>query len=400
MTLPKIKEWWASYTSRQRISITMGVGLVLFTAHNIDQPGLNLISLPAIGTLLLIFATMFAYFRGQWTLGDKRIWIPLAIISASIVVAGALEWNYHGLGTALMGLVLFAVYLACRWLGQDIFKVFTVAVLVECAIITYQAIAHPGIRTGGFYGGAGGIYPGNYAMALRLLVFGFLASTHIRPGRRWLLFIPIIVALYFTGAEEALLVGIILGVAVFVRRDIGWRILVVPVSLLLLLAITLPFSIPQDLYGKFQTRVDAIEQSVTVEQEEVMVAGTGYTSLYDSLNFASGRRLEIYKRVIENIEPFGYGYYVTEFGGLEKRTPHNVPLIIVDQVGPLAAVAWLWVTGFMVVKTRWKYLFIGIFAMSILDHALWTQAAPWWWAAVGIASGVQPSGDTDRIFNV
>ena len=395
-----IKVWWASYSSRQRISITMGVGLVLFTAHNIDQPGLNLISLPAIGTLLVIFATWFAYLRGQWTLGDKRIWIPLAVISVSIVVAGAMEWNYHGVGTALMGLLLFAVYLASRWLGQDIFKVFTVAVIVECAIVIYQGVAHSGIRAGGIYGGAVDLDFGNYTMALRLLVFGFLASTHIRPGRRWLLLIPVIVALYFTGAEEALLVGIILGVAVFVRRDIGWRMLVVPVSLLLLLAITLPFSIPQDLYGKFQTRVDAIEQSVTVEQEEVMVADNGYTNLYDSLNFASGHRLEIYKRVIENIKPFGHGYYVTEFGGLEKRTAHNVPLIIVDQVGPLAAVAWLWVTVFMAIKTRWKYLFIGIFAMSILDHALWTQAAPWWWAAVGIASGVQPSGDTDRIFNV
>jgi len=380
----------------------MGVGLVLFAAHNIDQPGLNLISLPAIGTLLLIFATMFAYFRGQWTMGDKRTWIPLAVISASIVVAGAMEWNYHGVGTALMGLVLFAVYLASRWLGQDIFKVFTVAVIVECAIVIFQGIAHPGIRTGGIYGGSVDVDFGNYAMALRLLVFGFLASTHIRPRRRWLLFIPVIIALYFTGAEEALLVGIILGIAVCIRRDIGRRLLVIPVGIILLFVVTLPFGIPQELYKRFPDRVGAIEQSVKTNDENngVLVVEIEYNNLYESLNFASGRRLEIYKRVIENIEPFGHGYYVTEFGGIEKRIPHNVPLIIVDQVGPLAAVAWLWVTGFMVVKTRWKYLFIGILAMSILDHAIWTQAAPWWWAAVGIASGVQPSGDTDRIFNV
>jgi len=194
---------------------------------------------------------------------------------------------------------------------------------------------------------------------------------------------PVIVALYFTGAEEALLVGIILGIAVCVRRDIGRRLLVIPAGIILLLVVTLPFGIPQELYSKFEARVDAVS-----------------TSTYEGLNFASGHRLEIYKRVIENIEPFGHGYYVTEFGDLEKRTPHNVPLIIVDQVGPLAAVAWLWVTGFMVIRTRWKYLFIGILAMSILDHALWTQAAPWWWVAVGVASAYQPENDTDRIFRV
>ena len=378
----RIKTAWASYTSRQRISITMGVGLVLFTAHNIDQPGLNLIYLPAIGTLLLIFATWFAYLRGHWTMGPKRIWIPLAIISASIVVAGAMEWNYHGVGTALMGVVLFSVYLASRWLGQDIFKVFTVAVLVECAIIIYQGLAHPGLRTGGVYGGAAGADFGNYAMALRLLVFGFLASTHIRPSRRWLLLIVVVIALFFTGAEETLLIGIIMGIVVLVRRDIGRRLVAVSVGVLLVLVATLPFGIPQDLYSKFTARVDAVE-----------------TGTYEGLNFASGRRLETYKTVIENIRPFGHGYYVTEFGGDVKRVPHNVPLVIVEQVGPLAAVAWLWVTGFMVVKTRWKYLFIGILAMSILDHAFWTQASPWWWVAVGVASAHQPQGNTDRIFN-
>ena len=373
-----IKEYFG--TSRRRISWFMGVGLVLFSAHNIDQPGLNLISLPSIGTIMILFASCFAYLRGFWHLPPKRIWIPLAIISFSIVITGAIEWSYHGLGTALMGVSLFFIFVSCRGLGPDIFKVFTVAVLVECAIIVYQGIAHPGIRTGGMFGGDVMSF-GNYAMAMRLLVFGFLASTDIRRKKRWMLLVPISIALFFSGAEETLLIAIIMGIALCVRKDLNRYLIMVPIAITALIVITYPTGIPQQLYGKFADRIEAVG-----------------TNTYEGLNFASGHRLQTYKIVIENIRPFGHGYYVTEFGGIEKRVPHNVVLVIVEQVGPLAALVWLWVTGYMVIKTKWKYLFIGIFAMSLIDHALWTQAAPWWWAAVGIASAHQPADNTDRIF--
>jgi len=365
----------------------MGVGLVLFSAHNYDQPGLNQITFPAIGTLLVLFSAWFSYMRGYWTRPPKQIWIPLSVISASIVIAGIMEWNYHGLGTALLGLCLFGVFLAGRGLGTDIFKVFTVAVVVECAIVIFQGIAHPGIRTGGFYGGAPQNDFGNYAMAMRLLVFGFLASTHIRPSRRWWLLALVAVALVFTGAEEVLLVGAILGIVVLVRKDVSRRLLAVSAVVVVLVLALLPSGIPQQLFlrggGPMQME----------ERLDALFAG--------GLNKATGHRLEIYRRVIDNIAPFGHGYYVTEFGGVwDKHTAHNVPLVITDQVGPLAALAWVWATVYMAWRTKWRYLFIGILAMSILDHALWTQAAVWWWAAVGVASGTEPGEGTDKVFAV
>jgi len=367
----------------------MGVGLVLFSAHNYDQPGLNQITFPAIGTLLVLFAAWFSYMRGFWTRPPKQIWIPLSVISASIVIAGIMEWNYHGLGTALMGLCLFEVFMAGRGLGTGIFKVFTVAVIIECAIVIFQGIAHLGIRTGGFYGGAPGNDFGNYAMALRLLAFGFLVSMHIRPSRRWLLLSLVTVALVFTGAEEALLVGGIIGVVVLLRRDIGRRLLIVSAGAVVLILVLLPTGIPQQLF---------ISGGGPMQMEERL--GALVNGDYEGVNKSSGHRLEIYKRVIENIAPFGHGYYVTEFGGLEKRTPHNVPLAIADQVGPLAALAWVCVTVYMAWKTKWRYLFIGILALSVLDHALWTQAAVWWWAAVGVASETEPGEGTDKVFAV
>jgi len=63
-----------------------------------------------------------------------------------------------------------------------------------------------------------------------------------------------------------------------------------------------------------------------------------------------------------------------------------VPLIIVDQIGPLAGLAWLWVTIACLVKTKWRYAFIAVIALSLFDHYIWTQAAPYWWVLVGVST--------------
>jgi len=384
----RIRDWGKKLlgTSQKRISWALGLGLVLFPIHNIRQPGIELISIPAIGTLILVFAVWFAYLRGKWSLGPKAVWIPLAMISLSIVVSGILEWSYRGTGTSLTGLLLFTVYLACRWLGKDVFKVFLIAIAIEGAFILHQAITHPGVRTGGFFGGALDREWTNYAMALRLMAFGTLAGmTVLAPSKRWWLLPPVVLLLVLTGAEETLLVGSIMLIALLVRRDWNKKLLVIPAVLVVLVLLMLPSGIPQSLYWRFSDRIDAVADTNTDE--------------FERFNYASGHRLSVYSNVIHNISPVGHGYYITEFGDANTSVPHNVPMMITDQVGPVAAVAWVFVILYLATRTRYRYLFIGILAMSILDHAIWTQAAPWWWAAAGVATNSTPEGDTDRIFN-
>jgi hypothetical protein len=90
-----------------------------------------------------------------------------------------------------------------------------------------------------------------------------------------------------------------------------------------------------------------------------------------------------WKRATQNISWLGHGYELTEFN---FYTVHNVPLIVADQIGPIAALAWLFTVVACLVKTRWKYLFVAVLALSMLDHLVWTMFAPWLPVMLGIAT--------------
>jgi hypothetical protein len=63
--------------------------------------------------------------------------------------------------------------------------------------------------------------------------------------------------------------------------------------------------------------------------------------------------------------------------------------VLVQQLGwpgVLAGMAWLWVSIWCLVKTKWKYLFALIFALSVFDHFIWTQLNSIWWLAVGVST--------------
>ena len=55
-------------------------------------------------------------------------------------------------------------------------------------------------------------------------------------------------------------------------------------------------------------------------------------------------------------------------------------------IGIAGALAWLWVTLFCLIKTKWKYAWSGVIILSVFDHFIWTQVAPWWWVLVGVSS--------------
>ena len=106
----------------------------------------------------------------------------------------------------------------------------------------------------------------------------------------------------------------------------------------------------------------------------------------------SGRWYAIVEAV-RNFSFIGHGYSLSTVGG---GIVHNMPLIIMYQIGPFAALAWLFVSVYCLIKTGWKYAWVAILAMGVWDHDIWTQMAPWWWALVGVstASGLK----SDLIF--
>ena len=113
----------------------------------------------------------------------------------------------------------------------------------------------------------------------------------------------------------------------------------------------------------------------------------------DSLQVLTTGRWSVMLDSLHHITFLGHGFSTSTIGG---GIIHNVPLIIMYQVGPLAAAAWLFVTVFCLVKTKWKYAWVAIMAASVFDHYLWTQFAPWWWSLAGVSTA--STIDNDLIF--
>lgn len=104
-------------------------------------------------------------------------------------------------------------------------------------------------------------------------------------------------------------------------------------------------------------------------------------------------RTETISYVLHHISIVGHGYSLgTAAGGIV----HNLPLIILHQVGPVAAAAWTFVTIFCLVRTKWKYAWTAVVAMCAFDHYIWTQFTPVWWALSGVSLASEIN--TDRMF--
>ena len=103
---------------------------------------------------------------------------------------------------------------------------------------------------------------------------------------------------------------------------------------------------------------------------------------------ALGYRFQVIENAMSNIKTLGEGYNITVF----SRPPpivHNVPLVLIQQLGYpgiLAAMAWLWVSIWCLVKTKWKYVWILILALSLFDHYIFTQLGHLWPIIVGVST--------------
>jgi hypothetical protein len=99
-------------------------------------------------------------------------------------------------------------------------------------------------------------------------------------------------------------------------------------------------------------------------------------------------RWRVIREAMSDIKPLGEGLELTHY---TRTTAHHVPLILVQQLGwpgIAAALCWLWVSLYCLVKTRlryMKYVWLAILALSVWDHSVWTQFAPLWWAVVGVS---------------
>jgi hypothetical protein len=311
-------------------------------------------------------------YRSRWGrvgFGDKKITIPLIIIAIAISLSGIPEQGIAAkIAPAGVALGLLTTYFVSRTLGRNIFAPLAVgAVVASLGVIACQ-IWLPGVPSGGF------IFQGNYNIATGFILLG--AVLFFRRGQ-WLLVLLGVIALFLSGSAEAVFTIGVVGLVVLFRRDWSRRLGIIAGTCLLVGVIFFGSGVGLQTYQRVSWAVGEVAPWLHIKAPEQ----------YESLSAPLGGRLLVIEGAMSNIEPLGTGYDLTKCR--PRQIVHNVPLVIVQQLGwpgILAALAWLWVSIWCLVKTRLKYAWALILSLSVFDHFVWTQLAPVWWMVVGVSS--------------
>lgn len=362
----------------------IGLGMVLFVVHNPYQPLFEYIFLPQLGMILIIFGCL-SVITGikNWkqAIGSPLYYIPLAVIALSVALSTIGKPPNEIYAGVSISLVLPAVYIAIR--TTDRTKVFGIVILssvIASLSIVYWASITGWKPSGGF------VSPTNYDIATGLIIFGVLLA---RPDWQWWLAIIAVIGLFFSGSAEAVFLGVFMFIIVLIRHP--QRKLLIPVAAV---AILLIVTIPTGIFIKVQSpninRLLVVADSLNIKTP--LVAATKETLTDSGLDYFTtgkeetttidkvmGFRLTHWQ--LSPIKPFGYGINLTHF---YWGIPHNVFLIIIEQVGILAMLAWLFIA--VLGARKQPYLWLGFVALGIFDHYIWTQAAPWFWAIAGVTS--------------
>jgi hypothetical protein len=320
---------------------------------------------PQFGVLIIGLASMllFSNEKAKLDFGPKWLYIPMLIIVASGLLRIIVEPSMHVLIGGLWLVIMFTLYLAARALKEDIFWVFAPFVIIESISCVIYAIV-----TGEANGGI--VSPTNYDLATGILVLGALFSV----GKyQWKICLVAIVGLAATGSSEAVFAIAGLGLFALYRRDWDKRMLGILAILAVLIIGWLWIGNGLSVYD----RTSDIISTTTNEENHSAV---------------SGRWID-YSRAIQETEILGQGY---EVNLNTNHTVHNLPLIIWDQIGPIAAFAWLFIALSCIIRTNWRYAWLAIILLSVWDHFIWTQLSPYWWALAGVSSA--SAIESDLIF--
>jgi hypothetical protein len=351
----------------------LGIGLALYGIHWREQPFLDYgLFLPQLGLLIIVF-TLISYFLDHKQfpgLGPKIVWIPMLVIVVSMWLRLFVDFSLQTVTGGLYGIVLFLLYTTSRILGKDIFKAFIPFVVVVAISVIINGVMHPGEITGGIIT--------NYCASAGFMIFGTIVNNF---KWQWVLSTIALIALCFVGALEGVFIMAVLIVAILWRRDWGKRILL-PLGIVVALIVSLGiigYLVPLYNHNPNLNSLSQFIRSGVLDEE--------------TLNGVTTSRWVVAKKALSDIQILGHGY---KPGLAEPFTVHNVPLVIVDQIGPLAGLAWLVVSLWCLIKTKWKYAWIAVIAMGVWDHYVWTQFAPYFWVLVGVSTTSKIT--SDRIF--
>lgn len=391
----------------KRWAYLIGIGLALFPIHNSRLTDLVTSGegevgffLPSFGAALWILGSLL-FITWNWEavkqvgLGDRKVWIPLLVIVAAVGLSGVTADSFKdGIARPFAGGALFSLYITARVLGRELFVPLAVGAAIACAGVIAHAIVFPGYLTGGY------VFEYNYDVVVGYVLLGAALFVH---RWQWVLVSLALVAIFLTGSPEGIFAVGVVGLFLLIRRDWSKRLLLALVPVAVVAVIWFSVGWGQDLYS-YAVDVGRNTPAVPETTGNYPVIGAnveeGDLMIYpvDPEQGAVSQRLSVIKDTLLDIKPLGEGYNLTGFG--EQENVHNVPLVLVQQLGwpgVLAGLAWLWVSVFCLIRTRWKYVWVCLIALCVFDHFVWTQLCCLWWPVVG-ASGAG-AVDSDKLFS-
>ena len=398
----------------------IGLSLVLLAFRNpLMQLGMII---GAVATVNILIRYGFAK---KLSLGTKTVYIPLLIIIGSIIVSSLYRYAHdHNqslmIGNIFMALYFFSIYLVARALGKEILRPFAWAVVIESvSVVVYSLIINYGVQNGGLASIE------NYNIATGILVFGAFVSV---AYKKWIIVTIAMIGLFFTGSEEGITAVIVLMVVLLIKRDWSKKLLLTvgSVAIIALLGVV-PFTYTRTLYERPVGRIlyltgDKTHIVSTYQPPEITTTTTTpiptqditqtttqpvqittqpvqnnetpqkHSKLYIKMDYVLDGRLTFIHDFITNPQPLGTGYVYYPNNNVDNPI-HNVPLIIVEQVGIVAAIAWIFLLVYCMVKTKWKWAFVAVISLCPQDNFMWTRLGIWFFALVGVALVVALESD-------
>ena len=321
-----------------------------------DDPQ-TLIFFPNMGLVLLMASVMFMI--PFFTIGPKKIWIPLVLIYLFSYTRILLDWEWNVANEIIYVTMALMVYLGARYFGKEIlrpFVLFTAAAAGMVLIATSMSITD--LEASGYT-----YWPFSYTWLATFIGLGGVMGAYIIKNKKWrYLFLGLcLMALLSTRAPVAV---IFLGFIAFevirggyLSRQIAVWLAIAGVLFVIFWAVFVP-----------------------IESERL-------TMVFASTDNWGEGRLPAYERAITDVSFFGHGFdrysYQIQTGNV---VVHQMPLVVLDQIGLIPAIAWLYVTCTLLFNKSYRFIWLAVIAFCILDYSLWTLFGHWWWAIVGISS--------------
>lgn len=357
----------------------IGIGLILSVIYYPNALLTTYFFPPQIAIGFFVAAIVLTPFKEikEHGLGSKWVWVPLLLLSFSISASGIAQYLrgevtlIRGLAPLCSSLIWFGLYMLARIEGNEIGKPFAIAVIIETISIVAFAFVNHGIRGGGL------ISPTNYDISTAFLVIGVFLSP--KKWQWWLSGIAV-VGLFFSGAEEGIVAIGAVALVILLVKDYSLKTLFPACTLIVALLVATPMGITHNLYLSNKS-IDYGQNISTVEKGNALIVAIGGSDFSKNMDIATGYRWSTHWR-IRPIQPFGYGYNLTQF---YWGIPHNIFLIIIEQVGILGLIGWVIATAYCIKTSRRWYLWGSFLALGMFDHYFFTQWAAVTWVLWGIS---------------